>query len=59
MATVTENRKVTGYKAIVLRGYGDLEIRQERDAAVPGTLSIEADEQIMPKILAEQSPCNR
>lgn len=53
MATVTENRKVSGFKAIVLRGYGDLEIRQERDAAVRGTLSIEADEQIMSKILAE------
>jgi hypothetical protein len=51
--TVTENRNITGFKAIVLRGYGDLEIHQEREKAVPGTLSIEADEQIMPRILTE------
>jgi hypothetical protein len=53
VATVTENRKVSGFKAIVLRGYGDLEIHQEKPAQGPGTLSIEADEQIMPKIFAE------
>jgi hypothetical protein len=53
VAMVTENRKVSGFKAIVLRGYGDLEIHQESAAPGPGTLSIEADEQIMQKILAE------
>jgi hypothetical protein len=53
VATVKENREVTGFKTIVLRGYGDLEIHQEKAAQGPGALSIEADEQIMPKILAE------
>jgi hypothetical protein len=53
MATVKESREVAGFKAVVLRGYGDLEIRQDQAAAGPGKLSIEADEQIMPKILAE------
>jgi hypothetical protein len=38
---------------VVLRGYGDLEIRQQRDSAAKGIVLIEADEQIMPKILAE------
>jgi hypothetical protein len=53
VATVKETRKVSGFKAVVLRGYGDLEIRQGRDAADSGTLSIEADDQIMPRILTE------
>ena len=53
MATVKENRELTGFRAVVLRGYGYLEMRQEREAAGPGELSVEADDQIMPKILAE------
>ncbi len=53
MATVNENRKVSGFKTIVLRGYGDLEIDQQQEATGPGTLNILADEQIMPRLLAE------
>ena len=53
MATITETREVSGFTTVVLRGYGDLEIHQQRDSAVKGTVSIEADEQVMPKILAE------
>jgi hypothetical protein len=53
VATVTENREVSGFRTVVLRGYGDLEIHQESAVPGRGTLSIEADEQIMPKILAE------
>jgi hypothetical protein len=53
MSTAKESREVSGFKAVVLRGYGDLEVQQEQAAAGPGKLSIEADDQIMPKILAE------
>ena len=53
MATITETREVSGFRTVVLRGYGDLEIHQQRDSAVKGAVSIEADEQVMPKILAE------
>jgi hypothetical protein len=53
MATVTENREVSGFKTVVMRGYGDLEIDQQHDAAGPGLLKIQADEQVMPRILAE------
>ena len=53
MAIVKDTREVSGFSAVVLRGYGSLEMHQERDTAGPGTLSIEADEEVMPKILAE------
>jgi hypothetical protein len=53
VAAVTEGREIPGFKTIVLRGYGDLELHQDSAAPGPGHLSIEADEQIMPKILAE------
>lgn len=53
MSTVMESREVSGFKAVVLRGYGDLEIHQEQAAAGPGKLTIEADERVMPIILAE------
>jgi hypothetical protein len=53
MATVKETRKVSGFKAVALRGYGELDILQHRGAAGQESLSIEADEQVMPKILAE------
>ena len=44
MATVTETREVSGFKTVVMRGYGDLAISQQRDASGPGTLKIEADD---------------
>jgi hypothetical protein len=53
VATITVTREVSGFRTVVLRGYGDLEILQQRDSAAKGTVLIEADEQIMPKILAE------
>jgi hypothetical protein len=53
MATVTETREVSGFKTVVMRGYGDLAISQQRDATGPGTLKIQADEEVMPRILAE------
>src|SRR5512137_1103502 len=53
MSTVKESREVSGFKSVVLRGYGDLEVHQEQAAAGPGKLTIEADEKVMPIILAE------
>jgi len=53
MSTVNDSREVTGFKAVVLRGYGDLEVHQEQAAAGPGKLTIEADEKVMPIVLAE------
>lgn len=53
MATVQENREVSGFKTVVMRGYGDLEIHQERGAAVQESVSIQADDDVMPRILAE------
>ncbi len=53
MATVTETREVSGFRTVVMRGYGDLAISQQRDAAGPETLKIQADEEVMPRILAE------
>jgi hypothetical protein len=53
VATVTETREVTGFNTVVLRGYGDLDIEQHREPAGRESLTIEADEQVMPKILAE------
>lgn len=53
MSTAKESREVAGFKAVVLRGYGDLEVHQEQAAAGPGTLTIEADERVMPIVLAE------
>jgi hypothetical protein len=53
VSTVMESREVAGFKAVVLRGYGDLVIHQEQAAAGPGKLTIEADEKVMPLILAE------
>jgi hypothetical protein len=53
VATVTETREVSGFKTVVLRGYGDLEIEQHREPAGSQSMAIEADEQVMPRILAE------
>lgn len=53
MSTLMESREVAGFKTVVLRGYGDLEIHQEQAAAGPAKLTIEADEKVMPIILAE------
>ena len=53
MATVNETREVSGFKTVVMRGYGDLSISQQRDASGPGSLTIQADEAVMPRILAE------
>lgn len=53
MATVTETRTVTGFTTVVMRGWGDLAIGQQRSAAGPGTLAIQADEAVMPRILGE------
>jgi len=53
VATITETREVSGFRTVVMRGYGDLEIHQQRDSTAKETVSIEADDQVMPKILAE------
>ncbi|MCX7030970.1 MAG: DUF2807 domain-containing protein [Spirochaetes bacterium] len=53
MATVKETRKVFGFSTVVMRGYGDLEIEQHHGQAGQENLTIEADEQVMPRILAE------
>jgi hypothetical protein len=53
MATITETREVSGFRAVVMRGYGDLVIIQRRDASGPSTLTIQADGDVMPRILAE------
>jgi hypothetical protein len=53
MATVSETREVSGFKTVVMRGYGDLAISQQHDATGPGTMIIQADEEVMPRILAE------
>jgi hypothetical protein len=53
MATVSETREVSGFKTVLMWGYGDLAISQQRGAAGPATLKIEADDQVMPRILAE------
>ncbi len=53
MATVSETREVSGFKTVVMRGYGDLAISQPRDATGPCTLKIQADGDVIPRILAE------
>lgn len=53
MATVTETREVSGFRTVAMRGYGDLAISQERGATGPCTLTIQADADVMPRILAE------
>jgi hypothetical protein len=53
MATVTETRTVTGFTTVAMRGWGDLAISQQRGATGPGTLVIQADEEVMPRLLAE------
>ena len=53
MATVTKSREVSGFKTVVMRGYGEIDIHQERNADVKETVSIQADEDVIPRILAE------
>jgi hypothetical protein len=53
MATTTDTRELTGFRTVALRGYGDLSIHQARGATGPSTLKIEADEDVLPRILAE------
>jgi hypothetical protein len=53
MAAATETRKVPGFSGVSLRGYGELEIEQRADAAGSETIVIEADQELLPRILTE------
>ncbi len=53
MATVTETRDVKGCAEVALRGYGQLSIEQRPEASGHETIEVEADEQLMAKIMTE------
>jgi hypothetical protein len=53
MALTQETRNVKGFTEVALRGYGTLVVEQDPTAAGQGTLTIEADDILMPRIEAE------
>jgi hypothetical protein len=53
MSTITATREVHGFTEVVLRGYGDLDVEQREDALGRETIEIEADEELVRRILTE------
>jgi hypothetical protein len=53
VAVITETREIRGCDEVVLCGHGELVVEQTEGSGSDGTLVIEADESLMPKITSE------